>query len=83
MTRTLPREPRATIELEPGVRYLINPGAVGQPRDRDPRAAFAIYDSDRRQVQWCRIDYPVGRAQQRILRAGLPKVLADRLSLGA
>ena len=83
VTRTLPREPRATIELEPGVRYLINPGAVGQPRDRDPRAAFAIYDSERRQVQWCRVDYPVGRAQERILKAGLPKVLADRLSLGA
>ena len=83
VTRTLPRAPRFTLELESGVRYLINPGAVGQPRDRDPRAAFAIYDSDRRQVQWCRVDYPVGRAQQRILKAGLPKVLADRLSLGA
>jgi predicted phosphodiesterase len=78
----LPLEHRATLELEPGLRYLINPGAVGQPRDRDPRAAFVIYDSDRRVVQWCRVDYPVGVAQRRILRAGLPKVLADRLSRG-
>jgi predicted phosphodiesterase len=91
VTRALPRapssaprsDPRFTLALEPGVRYLINPGAVGQPRDRDPRAAYAVYDSDRRIVQFCRVDYPVGRAQQRILRAGLPKVLADRLSLGA
>ena len=83
VTRSLPREPRSSALLEPGARYLINPGAVGQPRDRDPRAAFVIYDSERRMVQWCRVDYPVGRAQARILRAGLPKVLADRLSLGA
>jgi hypothetical protein len=65
------------------VRYLINPGAVGSRAIRDPRAAYAVYDSDRRIVQFCRVDYPVGRAQQRILKAGLPKVLADRLSLGA
>ena len=81
-TRRLPLEHRATLELEPGMRYLVNPGAVGQPRDRDPRAACAIYDSDRRVVHWCRVDYPVGRAQQRILKAGLPKILAERLSRG-
>lgn len=80
--RRLPLEHRATLELTPGKRYLVNPGAVGQPRDRDPRAAFAIYDSDRRVVQWCRIDYPIGRAQERILKAGLPKILAERLSRG-
>jgi predicted phosphodiesterase len=83
VTQSLPREPRSAVLLEPGTRYLINPGAVGQPRDRDPRAAFVVYDSERRMVQWHRVDYPVGRAQARILRAGLPKVLADRLSLGA
>jgi predicted phosphodiesterase len=83
VTKSVLRESRATIQLEAGVRYLINPGAVGQPRDRDPRAAFVVYDSERRQVQWCRVEYPVGRAQARILKAGLPKVLAERLSLGA
>jgi predicted phosphodiesterase len=80
--RRLPLERRATLALEPGLRYLVNPGAVGQPRDRDPRAAFVLYDSDRRVVQWCRVEYPVTSAQRRILRAGLPKVLAERLSRG-
>ncbi|HVR27954.1 MAG TPA: metallophosphoesterase family protein [Thermoanaerobaculia bacterium] len=75
--------PRDALELVAGVRYLVNPGAVGQPRDRDPRAAFVLYDSDRRLVQWFRVDYPIGRAQARILKAGLPKILADRLSRGA
>ena len=77
------REPRGSLELEPGVRYLLNPGSIGQPRDRDPRAAFMTYDSERRMVHWYRVAYPVERAQERILRAGLPKVLAERLSMGA
>jgi diadenosine tetraphosphatase ApaH/serine/threonine PP2A family protein phosphatase len=81
--RLLRLERRDTLELLPGVRYLVNPGAVGQPRDRDARAAFAIYDSDRRLVQWCRVDYAVSRAQERILGAGLPKVLAERLARGS
>lgn len=71
-----------TIELEPGSRYLINPGSIGQPRDRDPRAAYMIYDSEKATVRWYRIDYPVERAQRRIRRAGLPGVLADRLAVG-
>ncbi len=71
-----------SIQIEPGARYLINPGSIGQPRDRDPRAAFMTYDSDKRLVRWFRITYPVERAQQRILKAGLPRLLADRLALG-
>jgi predicted phosphodiesterase len=71
-----------SLELEAGKRYLINPGSIGQPRDRDPRAAYMTYDSDKRVVRWHRVDYPVSRAQQRIVKAGLPKVLADRLALG-
>ena len=74
--------PRGALELEAGTRYLVNPGAVGQPRDRDPRAAFVLYDSERRLVQWFRVDYPIGKAQERILKAGLPKILAERLSRG-
>ena len=76
------RGPAGSLKLEPGCRYLINPGSVGQPRDRDPRAAYMTYDSGRRVVRWYRIDYPVGRAQQRIPKAGLPRALADRLALG-
>jgi predicted phosphodiesterase len=76
------RGPRGSLRLEAGTRYLINPGSVGQPRDRDPRASYMTYDSTRRVVRWYRIDYPVERAQQRIQKAGLPKVLAERLALG-
>ncbi len=71
-----------TIKIEPETRYLINPGSIGQPRDRDPRAAYMTYDSKAKQVRWHRVAYPVERAQQRIVKAGLPKVLADRLTLG-
>ncbi len=71
-----------SLELEPGKRYLINPGSIGQPRDRDPRAAYMTYDSAKRIVRWHRVTYPVEKAQQRIVKAGLPKVLADRLALG-
>lgn len=70
------------LDLEPGVRYLLNPGSVGQPRDRDPRAGYMLFDSVSRQVVARRIDYPIDRAQERIRQAGLPDILADRLSVG-
>jgi predicted phosphodiesterase len=72
-----------TIQLRPGARYLLNPGSIGQPRDRDPRASYMTYDSERRVVRWYRIDYPIEDAQQRIRRAGLPNSLAERLAYGA
>jgi predicted phosphodiesterase len=71
-----------TIKLHPEGRYLINPGSIGQPRDRDPRASYMIYDSRRRVVRWYRVPYPIAEAQQRIRRAGLPGSLADRLAVG-
>jgi predicted phosphodiesterase len=71
-----------TIPLRAGTRYLVNVGAVGQPRDGDPRAAYGLVDLDRREVSIYRVAYPVERAQQRILDAGLPEVLAQRLRLG-
>jgi diadenosine tetraphosphatase ApaH/serine/threonine PP2A family protein phosphatase len=64
-------------------RYLINPGSVGQPRDGDWRAAFAIYDDAELRWTWYRVPYQVGTAQRRILRAGLPEVLATRLRDGS
>jgi predicted phosphodiesterase len=70
------------IEIRPGVQYLINPGSVGQPRDRDPRAAYMIYDARAQRVEAFRIEYPLADAQQRILDAGLPPVLAQRLAVG-
>jgi predicted phosphodiesterase len=72
-----------TLVLEPGSRYLINPGSVGQPRDRDWRAAFALFDPDARTIAFHRIPYDVEQAQQRILAAGLPTRLAHRLAEGA
>jgi rhodanese-related sulfurtransferase len=55
---------------------------VGQPRDRDPRAAYVLYDSGARVVTYCRAPYDVAAAQETIRQAGLPPVLADRLSEG-
>ena len=71
-----------TIALEPGAQYLVNPGSVGQPRDGDPRAAFALYDAQAREVILRRVAYPVAAAQEAILAAGLPGSLAVRLGLG-
>jgi diadenosine tetraphosphatase ApaH/serine/threonine PP2A family protein phosphatase len=62
--------------------YLINPGAIGQPRDGDPRAAFGYFDTTTQSVELRRVPYDVARAQQRIRAAGLPDVLARRLGLG-
>lgn len=76
------RGEEGSISIEPGVRYLINPGSVGQPRDRDPRAAYMTYDSESATVHWHRLEYPVDQAQERIVKAGLPRVLAERLAIG-
>jgi diadenosine tetraphosphatase ApaH/serine/threonine PP2A family protein phosphatase len=71
-----------TIQLDEANRYLVNPGSVGQPRDGDPRAGFALVDTAERQVTIYRVEYPVAKAQARILEEGLPDVLAQRLALG-
>lgn len=63
-------------------KYLLNPGAVGQPRDGDPRAAYCIYDSAMRVVEFCRVDYDIRAAQEKILASGLPEELAFRLASG-
>lgn len=76
------REPMS-FRLEPGERYLINPGSVGQPRDRNPRAAYAIFDDVRQTIHFHRVEYELWKAQQPILEAGLPRILADRLLVGA
>jgi diadenosine tetraphosphatase ApaH/serine/threonine PP2A family protein phosphatase len=63
-------------------RLLVNPGAVGQPRDGDPRAACALFDSASGEVRLVRVAYPAEEAHDRILEAGLPRVLAQRLLVG-
>jgi diadenosine tetraphosphatase ApaH/serine/threonine PP2A family protein phosphatase len=70
------------ITLKPETKYLINPGSVGQPRDGDPRAGFAIVDTAKVMVAIHRIPYPIGKAQARIVEQGLPEILAERLAVG-
>ena len=80
--RVLTVAPSFRLKLKPGVRYLINPGSVGQPRDGNPLTSFAIYDTDSKVVTIHRIPYRLRSAQEKILKAGLPRPLADRLAIG-
>ena len=70
------------VPLREAAKYLVNPGSVGQPRDGDPRAAYAIADIEARRVELFRIEYAVNDAQAKVLKAGLPRVLAQRLAVG-
>jgi diadenosine tetraphosphatase ApaH/serine/threonine PP2A family protein phosphatase len=63
-------------------KYLLNPGSVGQPRDGDPRAAYAIVDTERERVELMRVHYALEDAQAKVVEAGLPEVLAQRLAVG-
>jgi predicted phosphodiesterase len=74
---------RSVVTLEPDARYLVNPGSVGQPRDRDPGAAYALYDQTGGRLYLYRVPYRVAIARRRIIQAGLPAVLGDRLLHGA
>ncbi|MBD5606244.1 MAG: metallophosphoesterase family protein [Candidatus Eremiobacteraeota bacterium] len=76
------RQHGGTLELEPGVRYIVNAGSVGQPRDLNPDASFATYDSDARTIVWERVPYAFARTQAKIEAAHLPASLARRLELG-
>ena len=70
------------LTIEPGKKYFINTGSVGQPRDGDPRAAYCIYDIEREMVEQRRVKYDLHTAQKKIIQAGLPRLLAERLELG-
>ncbi|MBK6765794.1 MAG: metallophosphoesterase family protein [bacterium] len=63
-------------------RRIINVGAVGQPRDRNPQASYVVYDMDSGSFQWCRVNYDIQRAAQKIREVGLPEFLASRLFIG-
>jgi predicted phosphodiesterase len=82
-------EREGVLQLEPGEpvalderRIVLNPGSVGQPRDGDPRAAFALLDTTKKTVTTHRVEYDVESARQSILDAGLPGELGDRLRVG-
>ncbi|MEW6380941.1 MAG: metallophosphoesterase family protein [bacterium] len=74
-----------SIVLEEGHRSIINVGSAGQPRDYDPRGAYCIYEEDehKKQIQIRRFEYDIPKAQHKIIQAGLPYPLAERLSFGA
>ncbi|MEQ1868421.1 MAG: metallophosphoesterase family protein [Vicinamibacterales bacterium] len=68
--------------LDPSAKYLVNPGSVGQPRDGDPRAAYAIFDTAAQRIDMLRTPYDIAATQQKMSKAGLPEPLARRLSAG-
>jgi len=77
------------VQLSPGIglalgdnKMIINPGGVGQPRDGDPRASYAIYDSERQMVNLYRIPYDIETTQKKIMESGLPVQLLTRLEIG-
>ena len=76
------RETERLLDLDPDSAYLVNPGAVGQPRDGDPRAAFVLYNPQDPFVIYRRVAYDIDAAQLKIHRAGLPDLLAERLAIG-
>jgi predicted phosphodiesterase len=74
--------PLTEVKIEPKKQYFINVGSVGQPRDGDWRAAYAIYDLDSKKVTLRRLKYEIEKAQAKIRKAELPLKLAERLFLG-
>src|ERR1700722_4838424 len=70
------------FKVEPGKKYFVNVGAVGQPRDNNPKAAYVVYDMNEGTIELRRLDYDIATAQKKILDAGLPERLAERLAFG-
>jgi diadenosine tetraphosphatase ApaH/serine/threonine PP2A family protein phosphatase len=70
------------VQLQPGSRYIFNPGSVGQPRDGDPRAAYAIWDTEAATIRFERVAYDIAATQRLMSAAGLPQMLVERLSYG-
>ncbi|MHB8523045.1 MAG: metallophosphoesterase family protein [Limisphaerales bacterium] len=70
------------FRVEPGRKYFVNVGSVGQPRDNNPKAAYAIYDLDEGSIELRRLDYDISKAQAKVRAAGLPERLAERLAFG-
>jgi len=70
------------FKVDPSKKYFINVGAVGQPRDNNPKSAYVIYDMDAQTIELRRLEYDIAAAQKKILDAGLPERLAERLAFG-
>jgi predicted phosphodiesterase len=71
-----------SLNLKPSHKYIVNVGSVGQPRDGNPKAAYCVFDTEKRQIQIKRVAYDVGLTRHKILQAGLPSFLGDRLLQG-
>ena len=70
------------FRVEPGKKYFVNVGSVGQPRDGNPKAAYVIYDLPQQTIELRRLDYDIPATQAKIRAAGLPERLAERLAFG-
>ena len=70
------------FRVEPGKKYFVNVGAVGQPRDGNPKSGYVVYDLTEGTIELRRLDYDIPKAQKKIIEAGLPQRLADRLTVG-
>lgn len=73
---------RFISKIDPGCKYIINIGSVGQPRDGDYRASYVVYDLELQTLKLKRVEYDVATVQKKIIEAGLPQILADRLGIG-
>lgn len=71
-----------TLQIQPEMRYFVNPGSVGQPRNQDPRAAYAILNTEAETLQFERVEYDIAKTQRLMREAGLPEALALRLQYG-
>jgi predicted phosphodiesterase len=70
------------VKIENGNKYIVNVGSVGQPRDGNPCACYCIYDTDKKEVQIKRVSYDIKTTRKKIIDAGLPQFLGDRLVIG-
>jgi predicted phosphodiesterase len=75
-------EERVTMNFKESNRYIINIGSVGQPRDGNPLSSYGLYDTETNEYRLIRVEYNIALTQQKILAAGLPRFLAERLSVG-
>jgi diadenosine tetraphosphatase ApaH/serine/threonine PP2A family protein phosphatase len=68
--------------FSPDEKYIVNVGSVGQPRDGSPKLCFAVFDQDKQQIEYIRLDYNIQKTYKKIIKAGLPHFLAERLLKG-
>ncbi len=70
------------VKLESGDKFIVNVGSVGQPRDGNPKTCFCVYDEKESSIEFVRLDYEIDKTREKIIKAGLPVFLADRLKKG-